>query len=69
MNKPCENMKDKIADYVLGILGDDEIKNLEKHIEQCPGCRERLESLQKEREVLLQLCNNLENGMKAREET
>ena len=69
MNKPCEKMKDKITDYVLGILDEDEIANLEKHIEQCSACKERLENLQKERKVLLELGENIESGMNEREES
>ncbi len=67
MNKPCEKMKDKITDYVLGILDKKEIVNLKKHITQCASCKEHLESLQNEREVLLQFCNKFDNEMNARE--
>jgi len=69
MNKPCEKMKDKITDYILGILNESEIANLEEHIEQCAECKELLESLQKEREVLLQLGENIDSKMNAREES
>ena len=69
MNKPCEKMKDKITDYVLGILNESEIANLEEHIEKCAECKEHLESLQKEREVLLQLGENLDSKMNEREES
>ncbi|MBN1973255.1 MAG: zf-HC2 domain-containing protein [Sedimentisphaerales bacterium] len=68
MNNQHEKMKDKITDYVLGILNEDEIANLEKHIEQCSECKEHLESLKKEREIILQFGKNIDSKMKAREE-
>jgi len=68
MNKPCKKMKDKITDYVLGILDEDEIVRIEEHIKLCSECKEHLESLQKEKELILQFCENIDIKMGDRTE-
>ena len=67
MNNPCEKIKDKIADYVLGILKEDETAAVDEHIKLCTECKEHLEALRQERSVLLQLGENIESQMNARE--
>ncbi|UCE08034.1 MAG: zf-HC2 domain-containing protein [bacterium] len=67
MNNPCEKIQDKIADYVLGILRQEEIDTLDKHINQCPRCREYTESLQSEKRSLLQFGKTLDSEMDARQ--
>jgi outer membrane lipoprotein-sorting protein len=68
MNNPCEKKQDKIADYVLGILRQEEIDALDKHINQCPRCREYTESLQSEKRSLLQFGKTLDSEMDARQD-
>jgi hypothetical protein len=63
MNNPCEKINDKIADYVLGILNEDEIAAVDAHIKQCSRCKGYLEALQNERKVLLQLGENIDSQM------
>jgi protocatechuate 3,4-dioxygenase beta subunit len=69
MNNQCEKMKDKITDYVLEILDEDEIENLKEHVEQCSVCKGILESLQKEREIILQFGKNIDSKMNEHEES
>jgi hypothetical protein len=67
MNNPCEKIQDKIADYVLGVLRQEEIDALDKHISQCTRCREYTESLQSEKRSLLQFGKTLDSEMDARQ--
>ena len=67
MNGPCEKMRDKIADHVLGILSQEEICALDEHISQCPRCKEYAEALQIEKQELLQFGESLDSKMAARE--
>ena len=38
MNSECQKYKDKIADFISGILPDSEIESLQQHLEQCHEC-------------------------------
>jgi outer membrane lipoprotein-sorting protein len=67
MNNPCEKIQDKIADYVIGVLRQEEIDALDKHISQCPRCSEYTESLQSEKRSLLQFGKTLDSEMDARQ--
>jgi hypothetical protein len=67
MNNPCEKIQDQIADYVLGVLRQEEIDVLDTHISQCPRCREYTESLQSEKRSLLQFGKTLDSEMDARQ--
>jgi len=67
MNSPCEEMRYKIADYILGILSQDEIEALDKHISQCSQCKEYADALQNEKQKLLQFGENLDKEMNSRE--
>ncbi len=67
MNNPCEKMRDKIADYVLGLLSAEEIEAIDEHIRQCTGCREYAESLQSEKRSLLRFGKTLDSEMDVRQ--
>jgi hypothetical protein len=67
MNNPCEKMRDKIADYVLGLLNQEEIEAFDEHISQCLQCKEYTESLQSEKRSLLQLGKTLDSEMNTRQ--
>ncbi len=67
MTGPCEKMRDKIVDSVLDGLRPDEIKVLDEHIHQCPPCRLYADTLQREKQNLLQLGESLDTLMEARE--
>lgn len=41
-NDDHERLRDDLAAYVLGALGDEERATLEHHLESCDACRERL---------------------------
>lgn len=55
MNNNCGQIKDWIADLVTGVLGDLETEAVEEHIKECSGCRDYLQVLWKEDELLTQL--------------
>lgn len=67
MNNPCEKMRDRIADYVLGLLSREEIEAVDKHISQCLKCRKHSKSLQNEKRSLLQFGKKLDSEMDARQ--
>ncbi|MHC4758747.1 MAG: tetratricopeptide repeat protein [Planctomycetota bacterium] len=67
MNNPCEKMRGKIADYVLGLLDQKEIKAFDEHISQCLKCKEYTESLQSEKRSLLQFGETLDSEMDDRQ--
>jgi hypothetical protein len=68
MNSPCETTREKIADFVLGILSSDESNALTEHISRCPECRKYAQALQDEKRSLVQLGEALDRDMKARED-
>lgn len=51
-NNEHERLRDDVAAYALGALGDEERAALERHLESCEACRERLGWLQPAVDVL-----------------
>jgi hypothetical protein len=68
MSNPCEKMRDKIADYILGVLSRDEVQTLQKHITECIECKQYCQGLQNQKQLLVQLGQQLDAGMANRQE-
>lgn len=68
MTKPCPEMKETIADYVLGVLDASQARTMEQHVERCANCRRYLEDLRGHEEALVGLGKRLDAGMSARRE-
>ncbi len=67
MDSHCEKIQNQMADYILGILDQEEIEIFNQHIGNCQQCREHLQSLEKENRLLMQFGRNLEVDMSARQ--
>ena len=48
MNTKCEEIKDKIADFITGVLPETDSHALEQHLMDCSACRNYAEALQEE---------------------
>ena len=66
MNRPCPEMQDKVADYVLGALDSEQTEALEKHLGGCEACRQYAQRLQHEAQSLVALGRRLDADMEAR---
>ncbi len=44
---PCEELKDKIVDYVDGELPDNEAQIVARHLSECPRCRQTAQDLRR----------------------
>jgi anti-sigma factor RsiW len=52
MNMECTQIKAKLADYSVGLLGERENKMVEAHLAQCPSCAAELRALERLDRVL-----------------
>ncbi len=68
MNGPCQQMQDKMADYVLGVLNELEIDALCEHLRECAECTEYMRALEDENRLLVQLGKQVEADMASRED-
>ena len=68
MNGPCQDMKDKIADYLLGALSQLEIDALHEHLHQCTECGKYMWALEGENRLLVQLGRQVEADMASRQD-
>jgi anti-sigma factor RsiW len=68
MNRPCPEMQDKIADYVLGALDTRQTEALQQHLAACEGCRKYAQSLQEQAQLLVALGRNLDTDMESRQD-
>jgi hypothetical protein len=68
MNRPCPEMKDRIADYVLGALEASQVQALQEHVSECSGCRQYLQALRGQDESLAELGREIDAGMTARQD-
>jgi anti-sigma factor RsiW len=66
MNRPCPEMQDKVADYVLGALDTQQAEALEKHLGGCEACQQYARSLQDETQALVALGRRCDADMEAR---
>ena len=66
MNKPCPNMQDMIADYVLGILGSGQQETVTDHIASCQACAAYCDAINREHEALERLGQDVQDGLPAR---
>jgi len=68
MKSECERNKDKIADYVSGLLPESEIKELQQHLNDCSTCSEYAHVLKDEDKLLTELFSEIDSDMEARQE-
>jgi hypothetical protein len=68
MNRPCPEIQDKIADYVLGALDTRQTEALQQHLAACEGCRQYAQSLQQQAQSLVALGRNLDTDMENRQD-
>lgn len=66
MNRPCPQMQDNIADYVLGALDEKHTEALERHLSDCERCRDYLERLRGHDGALVALGAEVEQAMAGR---
>jgi anti-sigma factor RsiW len=68
MNKPCPDMRDQIADAVLGALDTQQAEALQEHLAGCDACRRYARSLKEHTQSLVALGQEIEAGMGARQD-
>jgi tetratricopeptide (TPR) repeat protein len=68
MKSECEKIKDKIADYISGILADEEAANLQRHLDDCSTCREYARALKDEDKLLTALFAEIDTNMENRQQ-
>jgi anti-sigma factor RsiW len=68
MNSDCDRLKDRITDFVSGILPEAEIHALQQHLGECSACRAYAEALRKEDQLLAGLFAKFDAGMPGRED-
>jgi len=66
MNRPCPEMQDKVADYVLGALDSQQVEALQEHLAGCEACWQYAQSLQEQAQSLVELGRRLDADMEAR---
>jgi hypothetical protein len=68
MNDLCRQMQDKIADYVIGALSDQEKEAVDQHIAQCPQCRQYMEGLTRQGESLSRWAEQVQGRVASQED-
>jgi hypothetical protein len=66
MNVRCDKWQDRIVDYVLKALTQEDTDALLTHIRSCPACEKYLRALQQDSNTLLQFGQQLEVDMPSR---
>ena len=68
MDRSCENMQERIADYVLGALGEREAGVVRSHLAECEACQAYMRTLTEHSEALTALGQGIQVAMRARED-
>jgi hypothetical protein len=66
MDSQCEQIRNQIADYIIGILDQGQSDILKRHIGECEKCKEYLKSLENQNSLLMQFGQNIDAGMDVR---
>jgi anti-sigma factor RsiW len=61
-------MRDEIADFITGLLPEQEAQALQRHLEECSACRECAASFEKEEQLLMRFFAKLDADMTACED-
>jgi len=68
MNGPCPDMQERIADYVLAALDDEQAGALRNHLAGCDNCRRYLKDLETQGQSLIGLGREIEAGASLRQD-
>jgi predicted anti-sigma-YlaC factor YlaD len=68
MNSECDNIKEKIADLVSGMLSEPQVQTVEQHLDECAGCREYARALKHEDGLLTEFFTMIDTNMTERQE-
>lgn len=68
MDRPCEDMQERIADYVLGALDEREAEVVRSHLDRCEACQAYMRSLSEQSEALGALGEKIQDDMHTRED-
>ena len=52
MKSNCDKMKDRIADFITGILPEQETQTFRQHLNECSACSDYARRLQEEEQLL-----------------
>lgn len=58
MNENCQKNFEKISEYLDGELGPEECRQIERHLDDCPECRNCLQALRKTIELCRRSAQN-----------
>ncbi|MHC4259695.1 MAG: anti-sigma factor family protein [Planctomycetota bacterium] len=64
MNNFCSQTQDKMEDYVLEALGQQEMDVLQAHMNKCSECRKHAQKLEDQKRSLLHLAKAIHIRMK-----
>ncbi len=66
MNRACPDKQDRIADYILGTLSEEETGALRDHIRGCAACRQYLQRMESHSQALITHGEQVKAGMAVR---
>jgi anti-sigma factor RsiW len=67
MNGPCPQMRNQIADYLLGALDAEQAGALQEHLAGCEACRRYAQDLEDQAKSLVAFGQQIETDMEARQ--
>ena len=68
MNHACQEMQERIIDYVLGLLDEPEREAVGNHLDECLHCRQYVQALEQHQQALGALGEEVQAGMGARQQ-
>jgi hypothetical protein len=68
MSDKCHGFRSRIADFVTGVLSEQDRRELQEHLSVCPPCRDYLEALKREDASLAEHFAGIEEDMAVRQE-
>ena len=66
MSQSCHDMQERILDLALGVLNDEQSREVQRHLDACDSCRRYAHALTEQGESLAALGRQAQAGMDAR---
>jgi anti-sigma factor RsiW len=68
MSRPCHDTHETIVDFTLGILSEEQVRDMQSHLDTCESCRQYMRELTEQSEALTALGQQVQADMDARQE-
>ncbi len=65
MSRPCNDMREMIVDFTLGVLSEERARDVQSHVDACESCRQYMQAIEAQSEALMALGREVQANVDA----